>query len=162
MPLQVPGLAVSVEERLALPAMVGAAVFSGGALGIVAVGCVGTARVPSALVAGVRRRTCVCSSPTPSGELVSGAAEMLVQVLPFEERCHWYAYVLPIPVQAPGSELNVLPRCAAPPIDGAALFAGLDACTGAVGWLAAATVASGFEAVTSRRTVAPSSATCRV
>ena len=64
-----------------------------------------------------------------------------------------------MPVQVPAVAVSVDPRCAVPLSVGRTVFTGAALGIVAVGMLVAVTVASGFDAVTSRRTLAPTSAT---
>src|SRR5215210_9120634 len=73
-------------------------------------------------------------------------------------RCHRYVYVLPGPVHVPAVALSVVARKAAPVTVGRPALAGGAVCTVAVAALARLLEPSGFVAVTSTRSVAPTSA----
>src|SRR5271169_2252647 len=85
---------------------------------------------------------------------------------PFEpQRCHWYVYVIGVvPFHSPLSTLTVCPTCAEPCGSGClcALGAVPAAATAAVGLDAADARPAGFEAVTTIRTVLPTSELPRV
>ena len=66
MPLQVPGVPVSVEARCAVPLTVGRTVLTGGALGIVAVGVLVAVTVASGFEAVTCSRTLAPTSATVS------------------------------------------------------------------------------------------------
>ena len=79
--------------------------------------------------------------------------------MPSLERCHWYANALPMPLQVPGAPVRVEARCTLPLSVGRTVFTGGALGIVAVGTLVAVTVASGFDAVTNSRTLAPTSPT---
>ena len=88
-PVHVPGVALSAEARWAVPAIAGAAVLTGGALGIVAVAGLATLTVPSALLAVTNACSFAFSSATPSRYVVLVAPAMFDQLAPLSvERCH--------------------------------------------------------------------------
>ena len=67
-----------------------------------------------------------------------------------------------MPSHTPCVPVSVMPRCAVPAIVGAVVLLGAEASTVAVGALGTVSVPSGFVAVTSTRTCAPSSAVVSV
>ena len=72
-------------------------------------------------------------------------------------RCHWYVYVLPMPLHVPVFPVSVDPRRAVPLTAGRTVLTGRALGTAIVALLAAATVPSGFVAVTTTRIAAPTS-----
>ncbi len=66
MPFQLPGPAVSVDARWAVPEIVGAETLTGGAAGTTAVAALAADTVASGLVAVTSMRTRLPSSETPS------------------------------------------------------------------------------------------------
>ena len=65
---------------------------------------------------------------------------------------------MPKPLQVPATAVRVEPRRTAPLIAGAIVLAGPSLTTTAVGRLVSVALPSGLEAVTRRRTIAPTSA----
>ena len=84
---------------------------------------------------------------------------MLVQAAPSVERCHCVVTVRLGPFQVPVLAVSVCRRCGVPETTGRIEFTGGAAATGWVGPLAAVLPPgwSGFDAVTEKRTTAPSS-----
>src|SRR4051794_28672251 len=84
---------------------------------------------------------------------------MSVQLFPASQRRHWYAKLSgPVPLQVPFATVRVVPSRAAPVIAGNEVFCGGAAVTTAVAAEVAARVPAPFDALTTIRSVDPTSA----
>ena len=156
-PLHVPDVAVSVSARRAVPDTTGETVLTGPAAVTVAVGLLVWLALPSALVAVTSTRTVAPTSATVSTYVAPVAPAMLTQfgalrALPLEAR----AVADARPRAGARGELQAALRGPGHGRPHGVHRRG--ARDGDVAVLSAAALPSGLEAVTSRRTVAPTSA----
>ena len=161
MPDHAPVDAVSVCPCCAAPEVTGGAVFVGGIPATTGVGADSAVLEPAPFVA-ITSTTSVDPTSAETSVYADAVAPAMFEQLvpPLVQRRHWKAYEIgAVPVQAPVDAVSVCPSVAVPEIVGGAVFAGgAAAATWAVCADSAVLEPAALVAVTSTRTVVPTSA----